>query len=64
MDKYIKIQIKTNGEAKIEPVGIKGADCKIVTQPHEKIYSEVISAEDKPELYEGASCPVETVRAG
>jgi hypothetical protein len=61
MDSYIKIQIDQHGQAVIEAVGMKGGGCKDATQLHEEIYDEVIDSKNKPELYEGASCPVQQI---
>jgi hypothetical protein len=61
-EKIIKISVDTNGVAKIEAEGFKGGGCKDATKLYESLYDTPISATDKPELHEGASCPVHEVR--
>lgn len=55
-EKIVKITITQNGEASIEAEGFKGESCKDATKVFEKIYSNTIDYQEKPELYEGASC--------
>jgi hypothetical protein len=61
-EKIIKITIDPKGQAKIEAEGFHGSGCKDATKMYESLYDSVISAQDKPELYEGAGCPVEQIR--
>lgn len=62
-DKIIKISVDINGQANIEAEGFRGGGCKEATKMYEALYGETVSAKDKPELYEGASCPAQEVRA-
>jgi len=62
-EKIIKISIDVNGQAKIEAEGFRGGGCKDATKIYESLYENKVSAQDKPEIYEGASCPVHEVRA-
>lgn len=55
-EKIVKITITNTGEAKIEAEGFKGEACKDATKEFEKIYSNTVDYQEKPELYEGASC--------
>lgn len=64
MSKTIKISIDQDGNAKIEAIGFKGGECKDATKVYEELYNNEVSAQDKPELYEGAGCSLETVKAG
>ena len=58
----VKISVDINGQAKIEAEGIRGGGCKDKTKIYEALYGETVSAQDKPELYEGAGCPAQEVR--
>jgi hypothetical protein len=59
--KIIKITITPQGEAKIEAEGFRGGECKDATKIYESLYSETVSSTDKPELYQGAVCQVQSV---
>jgi hypothetical protein len=61
--KIIKISVDPNGVAKIEADGFKGSECKDATKIYESLYSEQVSTQDKPELYQGASCSVQQINS-
>jgi len=50
-DKYIKIEVDVNGEAKIDAIGFKGTGCKTATKNFENIYSQ-LDGSNKPEINE------------
>ena len=61
-EKIVKITISPSGKATIEAEGYKGVGCKDATKIFEKIYSKEISYQEKPEMFEGASCSAEQVK--
>ena len=61
-EKIIKISVDINGVANIEAEGFRGGGCKDATKIYESLYGETISAEDKPEIHEGAACPAQEIR--
>lgn len=61
-EKIVKITVTSSGDASIEAEGFKGDGCKQATKDFEKIYSNTIDYQEKPEMYEGASCTTQ-VRA-
>ena len=55
-EKIVKITITQAGQASIEADGFKGESCKDATKVFEKIYSNTVDYQEKPELYQGGSC--------
>jgi hypothetical protein len=62
-EKLVKITITKDGQASIEAEGFKGSGCKDATKIFEKLYSKEVSYSEKPEMFEGASCSAQSIRA-
>lgn len=63
-EKIVKITVTNAGDASIEAEGFKGDGCKLATKDFEKIYSNTINYQEKPEMYEGASCATQVKTNG
>lgn len=53
--KQIKMKIELNGETELDVVGVKGRDCKKLTEPIEKALGMVSGVKEKPEIHISAN---------